>query len=211
MENFASELVDRSEEYVRKLALSNAAEAFLCGGLYAMQRDVALVLQLEHQAPCFLRRLAGWVQHWRGSHFRPFGQGGLQASRATLPPPGGLPNALGTIVNCAGGFSHGLDINAPEIEVLLQTKADRFLRNSEYLEHIEKCVNELSLQGKSRKAFVFGGLDALQHDIGSALQMTMPPHKPSDIASRRNRIQHLMNWKPEVDRLFSESTGLKSL
>jgi len=86
------------------------------------------------------------------------------------------------------------DINLVDaLDVVLNKKAERFISNEGYLEHIRQCVEELNLTDP-KLAFLFGGLDAMQQDFGSAAQMTRPPASQIDVSFRGNRKARLLNW-----------------
>jgi len=82
---------------------------------------------------------------------------------------------------------------ADALDVVLNKKAERFISNEGYLEHVRQCVEELNLTDPNR-AFLFGGLDAMQQDFGSAAQMTRPPASKIDVSFRENRRARLLNW-----------------
>jgi hypothetical protein len=83
---------------------------------------------------------------------------------------------------------------ANALDVVLEKKAERFLHNLEYIAYVEKCVEDLQLTDP-KLAFLFGGLDAMQQDFGSAAQMTRPPGTRLDVSCRKNRFKRLLNWK----------------
>ena len=79
------------------------------------------------------------------------------------------------------------------LEIVLRRKADRFFGNAQYLEHVHKSV--ATLEPKTfDEAFVFGALDAMIQDFGSAAQMTRPPRSPIDVSFRENRLGRLQKW-----------------
>jgi hypothetical protein len=82
------------------------------------------------------------------------------------------------------------------LDVVLDRKAGRFINSVEYLSHIRKCVDSLELVDP-KLAFLFGGLDAMQQDFGSAAQMVRPPGSRLDVSSRKNRLARLMKWKKD--------------
>lgn len=98
-----------------------------------------------------------------------------------------------------------VDDLANALEVILDKKAERFINNQGYLDHVRKCVKELKLMDPET-AFLFGGLDAMQHDFGSATEMTNPPASILDIKYRENRINRLRKW---MNR-WKESTILEN-
>jgi hypothetical protein len=83
---------------------------------------------------------------------------------------------------------------AQALDTVLRHKAERFIKNPYYVAHIQKCVDALRLTD-TRLAFLFGGLDAMQHDFGSAAQMTRPPGSALDVCSRVNRLKRLKKWR----------------
>lgn len=86
------------------------------------------------------------------------------------------------------------------IEIILETRAERFLKNQEYLGHVRRCVKELNFSSHE-EAFVFGGLDAMQQDFASANQFNLPAKvSPWDVGYRERRFERLQNWK----RIFKE-------
>ena len=82
---------------------------------------------------------------------------------------------------------------ADALDVVLNKKAERFINNEAYLEHVRQCVEELELTDP-KLAFLFGGIDAMQQDFGSAAQMTRPPASKIDVSFRENRKARLLNW-----------------
>jgi hypothetical protein len=82
---------------------------------------------------------------------------------------------------------------AEALDTVLWHKAERFIKNPGYIAHIQKCVDELQLSD-TRLAFLFGGLDAMQQDFGSAAQMTRPPGSNLDVSFRDNRLTRLKKW-----------------
>jgi len=81
------------------------------------------------------------------------------------------------------------------IEILLSRRANRFLNNAGYLDHIKKCVAELQFS-TFEEAFLFGALDAMIQDFASAEQMNLPPGNPIyDPGYRANRFERLKAWK----------------
>lgn len=85
---------------------------------------------------------------------------------------------------------------AQALDTVLRYKARRFIDSRGYIAHIQRCVDELQLTD-TRLAFLFGGLDAMQQDFGSAAQMTRPPGSDLDVSFRDNRLAHLKQWKNE--------------
>ena len=82
------------------------------------------------------------------------------------------------------------------LDTVLTHKAERFIKNAEYITYVQKCVESLHLTDP-RLAFLFGGLDAMQQDFGSATQMTRPPGSSLDVSYRENRLRHLQRWIDE--------------
>jgi len=85
---------------------------------------------------------------------------------------------------------------AQALDTVLWHKAKRFVNSPGYIAHVRKCVDELQLTDV-RLAFLFGGLDAMQQDLGSAAQMTRPPGSDLDVSSRDNRLARLKRWRNE--------------
>ena len=85
---------------------------------------------------------------------------------------------------------------AQALDTVLWHKAKRFINNTDYIAHIQKCVDDLQLTD-ARLAFLFGGLDAMQQDFGSAAQMTRPPGSDLDVSLRDNRLARLKRWMSE--------------
>jgi hypothetical protein len=86
-----------------------------------------------------------------------------------------------------------MDDLATALDTVLRHKAERFINNPDYIAHVQKCVETLGLTDP-RLAFLFGGLDAMQQDFGSAAQMTRPPGKRLDVSFRSNRLARLQQW-----------------
>jgi hypothetical protein len=86
-----------------------------------------------------------------------------------------------------------MDDLAIALEIVLHRKAERFIKSPGYITHVQKCIEALSLTDP-RLAFIFGGLDAMQQDFGSAAQMTRPPGSPLDVSFRSNRLTRLQQW-----------------
>ena len=82
---------------------------------------------------------------------------------------------------------------ANALDIVLRRKAERFINNPDYLAHVQKCVETLELTDP-KLAFLFGGLDAMQQDFGSAAQMTRPPGTRLDVSFKENRLAHLQRW-----------------
>lgn len=82
------------------------------------------------------------------------------------------------------------------LDTVLRHKAERFINSLGYIAHVQKCVESLELTDP-RLAFLFGGLDAMQQDFGSAAQMTRPPGSDLDVSFRDNRLARLRQWKNE--------------
>ncbi len=81
------------------------------------------------------------------------------------------------------------------IEILLSRRANRFLNNQGYLDHIKRCVGQLHFRTFD-EAFLFGALDAMIQDFASAEQMNLPPKHPVyDPGYRDNRLERLKRWK----------------
>jgi len=85
---------------------------------------------------------------------------------------------------------------AQALDTMLRHKAGRFVNSPGYVAHVQKCVEELELTD-TRLAFLFGGLDAMQQDFGSAAQMTRPPGSRLDVSFRDNRLARLLRWRNE--------------
>lgn len=85
------------------------------------------------------------------------------------------------------------------LETVLTSKAFRFVNNREYLAHVERCVETLGLTDP-KISFLFGGLDAMQQDFGSAAQMTRPPHSSLDVSSKDSRLERLQCWLREWEK-----------
>lgn len=85
---------------------------------------------------------------------------------------------------------------AQALNTVLRHKAERFIKSPGYVAHIQKCVEDLELTD-TRLAFLFGGLDAMQQDFGSAAQMTRPPGSRLDVSFRYNRLARLLRWRNE--------------
>lgn len=85
---------------------------------------------------------------------------------------------------------------AQALDTMLRHKAGRFVNSLGYVAHVQKCVEELELTD-TRLAFLFGGLDAMQQDFGSAAQMTRPPGSRLDVSFRDNRLARLLRWRNE--------------
>lgn len=85
---------------------------------------------------------------------------------------------------------------AQALDTVLRHKAERFIKNPGYIAHVQKCVEELEITD-TRLAFLFGGLDAMQQDFGSAAQMTRPPGSDLDVSFRGNRLVRLRRWRDE--------------
>ncbi len=85
---------------------------------------------------------------------------------------------------------------AQALDTVLRRKAERFTNSPGYVAHVQKCVEDLELTD-TRLAFLFGGLDAMQQDFGSAAQMTRPPGSRLDVSSRDNRLERLLRWRNE--------------
>lgn len=85
---------------------------------------------------------------------------------------------------------------AQALDTVLLHKAERFINNPGYIAHVQKCVEVLELTDP-KLAFLFGGLDAMQQDFGSAAQMTRPPGSHLDVSFRGNRIARLQKWMNE--------------
>ncbi len=79
------------------------------------------------------------------------------------------------------------------LDTVLRHKAERFINNPGYVAHVQKCVEVLDLTDP-KLAFLFGGLDAMQQDFGSAAQMTRPPGSRLDVSFRGNRLTRLQKW-----------------
>ena len=93
---------------------------------------------------------------------------------------------------------------ANALETVLSSKAERFISNPDYIAYVQKCVKELGLTDP-KLAFLFGGLDAMQQDFGSAAQMTRPPGSRLDVSFRENRLTRLQRWNAawKVRNIFS--------
>lgn len=89
-----------------------------------------------------------------------------------------------------------MDDLATALDTILRHKAERFINNPGYMAHVQKCVEVLELTDP-KLAFLFGGLDAMQQDLGSAAQMTRPPGSRIDVSFRGNRLARLQNWRNE--------------
>ena len=87
-----------------------------------------------------------------------------------------------------------MDDLATALDTVLWHKAERFINNPGYIAHVQKCVEVLELKDP-KLAFLFGGLDAMQQDFGSAAQMTRPPGSRLDVSFRGNRLARLQRWR----------------
>lgn len=103
------------------------------------------------------------------------------------PKTPGTPGKAGHIVT---------DDLVEALETVLTSKANRFINNRKYVAHVERCIETLAL-ADPRLAFLFGGLDAMQQDFGSAAQMTRPPLSRLDVSSKDNRLKRLQRWLDE--------------
>lgn len=83
---------------------------------------------------------------------------------------------------------------ANALDIVLQRKAERLLGNADYIAHVQRCVEGLKLTDP-KVAFLFGALDAMQQDFGSAAQMSRPPGSRLDVSFRENRFKRLRHWK----------------
>ncbi|MEA1959669.1 MAG: hypothetical protein U9N44_08460 [Chloroflexota bacterium] len=92
------------------------------------------------------------------------------------------------------------------LDKILQCKAERFIKNSDYLKHVQNCLDEISIQDP-KIAFIFGGIDAMMQDMGSALQMTRPPKTEWDISCRENRLARLKKWEKELISGLPDQVG----
>jgi hypothetical protein len=85
---------------------------------------------------------------------------------------------------------------ANALDTVLRHKAERFINGPGYIAHVQKCVEVLELTDP-KLAFLFGGLDAMQQDFGSAAQMTRPPGSRLDVSFRDNRLARLHRWRDD--------------
>ncbi len=89
-----------------------------------------------------------------------------------------------------------IEVLGKALETVVRCKAERFLQNKDYLEHVRRCIK--TLKPKSyEEAFVLGGLDAMLQDFGSAAQMTRPPKSAIDISWKENRIDRMSRWQAD--------------
>ena len=85
---------------------------------------------------------------------------------------------------------------AQALDTVLRHKTERFINSPGYVAHVQKCGEAFELTD-TRLAFLFGGLDAMQQDFGSAAQMTRPPGSRLDVSFRDNRLARLLRWRNE--------------
>lgn len=83
---------------------------------------------------------------------------------------------------------------ANALDVVLRAKADRMLQNEDYVAHVRRC-NEVLEITDPLEAFIFGGLDAMMQDFGSAAQMIRPPGSKLDVSVRKHRLDRLQRWR----------------